>query len=60
MARLSLALDPTLLQEDIAMVCNQGFDVNDDDKPVPENIPSPDAPLPVSNRLYEGQTWGWD
>ncbi len=46
--------------EDIAMVRNQGFDVDDDGEPVPKNIPSPDAPLPVSNGLYEGQTWGWD
>lgn len=46
--------------EDIAMVRNQGFDVDDDDEPVPENIPPPDAPLPVDNGLYEGQTWGWD
>ncbi len=46
--------------EDIAIVCNQGFNVDDDDEPVPENIPSPDAPLPVSHGLYEGQTWGWD
>ncbi len=46
--------------KDIAMVCNQGFDVVNDDEPVPENIPSPNAPLPIGNRLYEGQTWGWD
>lgn len=35
--------------KDIALVCNQGFDVNDNDKPVPENIPYPNMPLPVSN-----------
>lgn len=42
------------------MVRNQGFDVDDDNEPVPENIPSPDAPAPVNNGLYEGQSWGWD
>ena len=46
--------------EDIAMVRNLGFDVDDDNEPVPENIPSPDAPLPVDHGLYEGQSWGWD
>ena len=42
--------------EDIAMVRNKGFDVDDDNKPVPENIPSPDAPLPVNHGLYKLQS----
>ena len=46
--------------EDIVMVLNQGFDVDEDNTPVPENIPSPDAPSPVDHGLYEGQSWGWD
>ena len=42
------------------MVRNQGVDVDDDNEPVPENIPSPDTPLPDDHGLYEGQSWGWD
>ena len=47
--------------KDIVMVRNQGFDVDDDNEPVPENIPTGDAP-PVNNNngLYDGQSWGWD
>ncbi len=46
--------------EDIVLVRNQGFDVDDDNKPVEENIPTADAPVPANNGLYEGQSWGWD
>lgn len=46
--------------EDIALVRNQGFDVDDDNEPVEENIPATDAPVPANNGLYEGQSWGWD
>ena len=42
--------------EDIAMVRNQGFDVDDDNKPVPENIPSPSDEAPDNNSLYDGQS----
>lgn len=40
--------------EDIAMVCNQGFIVNDDNEPDPENIRA----QPDAENLYPGQTWG--
>jgi hypothetical protein len=30
--------------EDIALVRNMGFEVNDDNKPTPENVPAGDAP----------------
>jgi hypothetical protein len=47
--------------EDIAMVRNQGFDVDDDNEPVPENVPTDDGPtVDDNNGLYEDQTWGWD
>lgn len=47
--------------EDIAMVRNQGFDVDDDNEPVPENIPADDGPTVGNNNgLYEDQSWGWD
>ena len=48
--------------EDIARVRNEGFEVDDDNDPAPENIPAPAEAPPVVNEggLYEGQTWGWD
>jgi hypothetical protein len=47
--------------EDIALVRNMGFEVDDNNKPAPENIPADDAP-PVNGGalLLEGQEWGWD
>ena len=51
------AIDDAIFQasrsraEDIAMVRNQGLDIDDDNEPVPENIPSPDAPLPAGHGL---------
>ena len=44
--------------EDIANVRNQGFEVNDDNEPVPENIPTDGTSC--DNDLKDGQTWGWD
>ncbi len=47
--------------EDITLVRNQGFDVDDDKEPIEENIPAADAPVvPANNGLYEGQSSGWD
>ena len=59
-----LEIDPQVFlssnwAEDIALVCNQGYNVDDDNEPAPENIPDNDAPLPVENKgLFEGQCWG--
>ena len=41
-------------QEEIVQTIQDGFDVDDDDAPAPENIPTPDPP-----RQHQ-QTWGWD
>ena len=35
--------------EDIAMVRNQGFDVDDDNEPVPKNVPTDDGPTVDDN-----------
>jgi len=44
--------------EDIANVRSQGFEVDDDNEPVPENIPI--GGTSSDNDLKDGQTWGWD
>jgi hypothetical protein len=45
--------------KDIALVCNQGYDVHDDNKPAPENVPDTATPLSLDNEgLFEGQHWG--
>jgi hypothetical protein len=48
--------------EDIALVRDMGFEVDDNNKPAPENIPTLfGAPAPVvGGDLFDGQTWGWD
>jgi hypothetical protein len=46
--------------EDITLVRGQGFEVDDDNKPAPENEPELWDKAPVVNDLYEGQSWGWD
>ncbi len=46
--------------EDIALVRGQGFEVDDDNDPAPENVPTVLDDTPVVNDLYEGQDWGWD
>jgi hypothetical protein len=46
--------------EDIALVRNMGFEVDDDNEPAPENVPTNNAPRPNGGNLYEGQEWGWD
>ena len=47
--------------EDIAHVRAEGFEVNDDNDPAPENVPGFfDVPPVVDGGLFEGQSWGWD
>ncbi len=50
------------IMEDIADICAEGFEVDDDNEALPENVPVPGAPaVKVSaDGLYRGQTWGWD
>lgn len=44
--------------EDIAMVRNQGYNVDDDNEPAPENIPEEAAPTIDNEGLFPGQQWG--
>ena len=46
--------------EDIALIRNMGFKVDDENNPAPENIPTANTPRPNGDDLYEGQDWGWD
>ena len=46
--------------EDIALVRNMGFEVDDDNEPAPENVPADDATPVNGGALLEGQQWGWD
>ncbi len=47
--------------EDIALVRAMGFEVNNDNKSAPKNIPQPDQPLfCLGGGLHEGQEWEWD
>jgi hypothetical protein len=46
--------------EDIARVRQEGFEVDDDNELLPENIPSNGDALPSNLGLLEGQVWGWD
>ena len=46
--------------KDIARIRAEGFEVNDDNDPAPENIPQGDEPLQIDGDLFEGQTWGWN
>ncbi|MBM4179814.1 MAG: hypothetical protein FJ211_10875, partial [Ignavibacteria bacterium] len=47
--------------EDIARVRAEGFEVDDDNDPAPENVPQLwDAPRLTDAGLYEGQRWGWN
>ena len=44
------------MAEDILLMQNQGIDVNDNNAPAPENIPTANAPIAnLSNGLYPGQ-----
>ena len=44
--------------EDIALVCVMGFMVEDNNDPVPENVPQ-EAEAPTPTAFYDDQTWGW-
>jgi hypothetical protein len=46
--------------EDIALVRDMGFEVDDDNGPTPENVPAVDAPPVNGGSLLERQEWGWD
>jgi hypothetical protein len=47
--------------EDIALIQNLGFKVDNDNEPAPENIPTNDGPRPAPGWvLFGGQEWGWD
>ena len=48
--------------EDIACVRAEGFEVDDDNDPAPENVPGlfDVPPAVVDGDLFEGQSWGWD
>ena len=47
--------------EDIACGRAEGFEVDDDNDPAPENVPGLfDVPPVVNGGLFEGQSWGWD
>mmetsp|Transcript_13949 Transcript_13949/g.33457 ORF Transcript_13949/g.33457 Transcript_13949/m.33457 type:complete len:220 (+) Transcript_13949:4339-4998(+) len=44
----------TSRREDVVQVLADGFDVDDDDAPAPENLPDP------TDQTQHAQTWGWD
>jgi hypothetical protein len=46
--------------EDIALIQDMGFMVDDDNKPAPKNVPADGAPPVNGEALFEGQKWGWD
>ena len=45
--------------EDIQLMLDMGFDVDDDDAPAPENVPGPTEEDCGNDGLYDGQSWGW-
>jgi hypothetical protein len=48
--------------DDINRIRAEGFEVDNDNKALPENIPQPGGPAIEVNQdgLYWGQSWGWD
>ena len=48
--------------DDIARVRAEGFEVDDDNEALPDNMPQPGAPAIEVNQdgLFRGQSWGWD
>ena len=48
--------------DDIARVCAEGFEVDNNNKALPENIPIAIAPPVKVNEdgFYPGLSWGWD
>ena len=45
-------------EEYIALVRNQGLEVDDDTEPAPKNFTLVDTP--TTDTIFEGHTWGWD
>ena len=48
------------LAKNIANFCNQGFNIDDDREPAPENIPTSEEQSIQDSGLKEGQNWGRD
>ena len=46
--------------KDIARVHQEGFEVDNNNEPLPENVPANGNVPPANEGLYEGQSWGWD
>ena len=50
----------TSRREDIQNVRAMGFNVDDDNEPAPENVPTPGETVETSDEgFYDGQVWGW-
>ena len=49
------------LAEEISLVENMGFDVDDDNRPAPENVPTAVTTASELNEdgTFVGQAWGW-
>ena len=50
--------------EDIQLMQDLRFDIDDDDAPAPENVPIPNVQREQTEEnneegLYEGRSWGW-
>jgi hypothetical protein len=52
----------TNIMENITCICAEGFEVDDNNEALPENVPVPGATTVEvrADGLYQGQTWGWD
>ncbi len=48
------------MAKDIACVPQEGFKVDNDNEPLPENVPADGNMPPTNEGLYKGQSWGWD
>jgi hypothetical protein len=48
------------LCEDIAQVCAQGLDVDDDNKPALENVPTMNISVDPTTGLFQGQRFHWN
>ncbi len=46
--------------EDIALIWDMGFMVDNENKPAPEYVPADGTPPVNGEALLEGQKWGWD
>jgi hypothetical protein len=46
--------------EDIALIWDMGFMVDDNNEPAPKNVPAGGTPPVNGEALLEGQKWGWD